>query len=67
MEVGIDSVWASPTTLHLRVLVWVGQERYCKKFYASVPVSEIEPDAVRALMSIVPDEPDPISQDVPLF
>lgn len=60
MDIGIDSVWASPSTLHFRVLVWVGTGRYCHKFDAHVAWDQVEiPDLRAVLAGLDQAEPDP--------
>lgn len=69
MKVEIDEVWATPSTLHARVLVWGKDGRWRHKHWVSVPIASIPPEALDALRGD-PDRdwrPDRDSEDVPLF
>jgi hypothetical protein len=47
--------------------VYVGEQKYRRKFYAAVPLDEIPSEAIRSLIYSVSDEPDPNEGMMPLF
>lgn len=51
MEVAVDQVWATPSTLHVRILVFGPERRWRHKYYASVPIAEIPEEALQALQA----------------
>lgn len=55
-RVTVDNVWATPTTLHMRVTVWGRDYRYRNKYNCAVPVSEIPSEAIDALWAANVDE-----------
>lgn len=68
MRVEIDQVWASPSTLHCRVLVWADDGSWRHKHYVAVPVSEIEESAIIMLTQAYLDQPVDETKDMlPLF
>lgn len=68
MKVEIDQVWATPSTLHCRVLVWADDGSWRHKYYAAVPVSEIEESALVMLTQAYLDQPIDETKDMlPLF
>lgn len=61
MDVSIDNVWASPSTLHARVTVWGPGKRWRHRYDVSVPTAEIPPEALAPLWEDdgrEPPEPD---------
>ena len=46
MRVTADEVWATPSTLHVRVIVHADDNRWRHKYYVSVPFSEIPEEAL---------------------
>jgi len=59
MDVIVDNIWASPSTLHLRVHVWGGGRAWRHKYEVSVPLSEVEPSAIAALANLTYEAPSP--------
>jgi hypothetical protein len=51
MQVQIDQVWASPSTLHARVIVHDDQGRWRHKYYPSVALEDIPIEAVAPLLA----------------
>lgn len=67
-RVSVDNIWATPSTLHMRVTVWNATYRYRHKYEIAVPVAEIPEDAISALWTAnVEEKWDPETEDVPLF
>lgn len=50
MEVQVDNLWATPSTVHMRVSVWGPDHRWRQRFDAHVPVSEIPEESLVALV-----------------
>lgn len=46
MEVMVDNVWATPSTLHLRVTVWGPDRKWRHRYDAVVPTNDIPEEAV---------------------
>ena len=55
MEVAVDQVWATPSTLHMRVLVFGPDRKWRHKYLCSVPVDQIPEEAIEALLVRNPD------------
>lgn len=49
MEVTVDQLWATPSTVHVRVIVFGPDRRWRHKYHCSIPVDEIPEEALRAL------------------
>lgn len=49
MKVAVDQVWATPSTLHMRVIVFADDGRWRHKYICAVPVDEIPEEAIEAL------------------
>lgn len=49
MIVTVDNVWATPSTLHMRVTVWGNGNAWRHRYDAHVPVDEIPTEAISAL------------------
>lgn len=49
MDVAVDNVWASPSTLHMRVTVWNDARTWRHKYDVAVPLAEIPPEALQPL------------------
>lgn len=49
MDVMLDNVWASPSTLHGRVTVWGPGRRWRHRYDVAVPLAEIPVEAVQAM------------------
>jgi len=49
MQVTVDNVWCSTTTLHMRVTVWGPGERWRHRYDSSVPLDDIPEEAVMML------------------
>lgn len=56
MRVQVDNFWASPSTLHLRVIVWGPKDAWRHKYDVSVPLEDLEPDALKALTLTAADD-----------
>jgi hypothetical protein len=65
MQIGVDSVWSSPTTLHLRVLVWTGPNRRCIKQDCHIALADIEGLANVLERARAEAGPDPSDDDQP--
>lgn len=66
MEAEIVRIWASPSTLHLRLVYWGKQKKWMKSADVHIPLAEI-PSQVREQIRVSDGfdvEPQP---DVPLF
>jgi len=48
MKVDVDNIWASGSTLHLRVHVRDDHHKWSHKYEVSVPLDTIDEEAVRA-------------------
>lgn len=59
MRVTCDEIWATPSTLHIRVLVHDSQGKWRHKYWVAVPVSEIPEEAVAALWVGLVDDRSP--------
>lgn len=46
MEVSVDNVWTSPSTLHMRVTVWGPDHKWRNKYDAAVPLEDIPEEAL---------------------
>lgn len=67
MHVYVDNVWATPSTLHMRVHVWGVDNKWRRRFDCHVPLSTIPPQALEPLLALVKDElftPDDLDQPV---
>lgn len=68
MQVTVDNVWATPSTLHMRVTVWGPDHRWRHRYDAHVPVEDIPDEALEALTLTRRDEAwRDYLEDVPLF
>lgn len=60
MMVTVDQVWATPSTLHLRVIVHDDQHRWRHKYYPSIALEDIPEEAlvmiIQRYMDEVPEE-----------
>lgn len=59
MKVTVDQVWATPSTLHVRVIVWGDAQQWRRKHYVAVALEDVEPSAVEALTLLARPERDP--------
>ena len=50
MRVEVDEVWATPSTLHLRVLVHADDGAWRHKYWCAVPLSEIPEEALEKVL-----------------
>lgn len=50
MQVVVDQVWASPSTLHLRVVVFGPDRAWRHKYYPSIALAEIPEEALTMLI-----------------
>ena len=55
MQVTVDQIWATPSTLHMRVLVFNSEKGWRHKYICSLPVDEIPEEAIEALTVRGPD------------
>lgn len=51
MEVQVDNVWATPSTLHMRVSVWGPDHKWRQKFDAHVPIDSIPEESLVAIVA----------------
>jgi len=51
MKVLVDDVWASPSTLHLRVTVHDDEMRWRNRFYEAIPLETIPDEAMAHLIA----------------
>jgi hypothetical protein len=58
MEVQIDNVWATPSTLHMRVTVWGPSNKWRHRYDASVPMDDID-EHVAAMFGAYVDDTTP--------
>lgn len=56
MYVTVDNVWASPSTLHMRVTVWGPKNQWRHRYDAAVPLSEIPAEAIEPMLLKVKDD-----------
>lgn len=68
MEVTVDNVWATPSTLHVRVTVWGDRYQWRHKYDCAVPTAEIPEEAVRAWTDTIgPGRLSHDAEQLPLF
>lgn len=68
MEVSVDNVWASPSTLHVRVTVHGDHYRWRHKYDVAIPVETIPEEAVRPwLDTLGPGRLSHDAEQLPLF
>lgn len=68
VKVQVDEVWSSPSQLHVRVTVHDDNWRWRHKFYAAIPLQELEPSALTSLAELLLDlEPEEDQLTLPLF
>jgi len=51
MEVQVDNVWSSPSTLHMRISVWGPEHKWRQKFNAAVPLEAIPQEALAGVVA----------------
>jgi hypothetical protein len=56
MQVQIDEVWATPSTLHVKVTVSADDYRWRYRAYPSIPLKEVPTEALTMLLAFVMDE-----------
>jgi len=56
MDVMADNVWASPSTLHLRVHVYDASKGWRRKYDVAIPIHEIAPEAIGQLFLSLMDD-----------
>jgi len=60
MQVTVDQVWATPSTLHMRVVVWADDKRWRHKYYCAVPFDDVDEHVLTMMagwhMDQVPEE-----------
>lgn len=68
MLVTVDQVWATPSTLHLRVIVHADDGRWRHKYYPSIALEEIPEEALVMIIQRYMDEiPEEDHQQTALF
>ena len=68
MRVAIDEVWSSPSTLHMRVLVWGPENKWRHKYWTSVPFDDLPEEVITALVGHLMDStPEEDHQQTALF
>lgn len=69
MEVTVDNLWASPSTLHMRVTVYPNSRVWRQKFNVSVPIAEIPSEALEPLLaaSVAARDSDSVAEQPGLF
>lgn len=50
MQVQVDNVWATKSTLHLRVTVLDADGRWRHRYYPAVPLTEVPVEAVAPML-----------------
>jgi len=58
MQVQVDNVWSSPSTLHLRVTVLDSEGRWRHRYYPTVSLLEIPVEALAPLLAYFTTEQD---------
>ena len=61
MQVDVDQIWATPSNLHLRVVVWGDDHAWRHKHYVAVPIETLEAVVFESLLAYATadkDEPD---------
>ena len=66
MRAAVDNVWTSPSTLHMRVLVWYGRHNGLKKFECSIPLADLDAVFARHIVLALGTDLEPLAPDVPL-
>lgn len=68
MKVLVDDVWASPSTLHLRVTVSGDNYEWRRRFYEAVPLEDIPSEALETVITYwLGEETGKHQEDTPLF
>lgn len=68
VKVDVDEVWATPSTLHVRVHVRADDGTWRHKYYCSVPLSEVPEEALVMMIQRYMDEvPEEDHQQTALF
>lgn len=68
MEVTVDEVWCSPSTLHFRVIVYGENRAWRHKYWPSMPLAEVPEEVIVALYQAYLDgQPAEDLEDIPLF
>lgn len=67
MDVQVDNIWCTPSTLHLRVTVWPDGKQWRRRFDSHIPLEDIPVEALQALSRYVSRNPASYPEDVPLF
>lgn len=50
MTCQVDDFWATPSTLHMRVIVWGPDFKWRQKFRVDVPIGDLSEDSLRPLL-----------------
>lgn len=50
MQVLVDDVWASPSTLHVRVTVYDDQKRWRHRYYPAISLDQVPTEALAPLL-----------------
>lgn len=68
MLVSVDNVWATPSTLHMRVTVWGDRHQWRHKYDCHVPIETIPDEAVAPwLLALGPGRLTSDAEQLPLF
>lgn len=50
MTCQVDDFWATPSTLHMRVIIWGPDYKWRKKYRVQVPIEDLSEDSLRPLL-----------------
>ena len=68
MQVQVDNLWASPSTLHMRVTVWGPDNKWRQRFDEAVPFADIPDEVLTLIIGHWMDaQPEENHQDTALF
>lgn len=68
MQVQIDSVWCSPSTMHVRVTIWGPDYKWRHKYDASIPLEDIDEGALAPWLKTLGAGPfNDAREQLPLF
>lgn len=56
MEVAVDQIWATPSTLHMRIVVWGPDRAWRHKYYAATPLKDIDEHVTTMLVEYHMDQ-----------
>lgn len=68
MQVAVDQIWCTPSTLHMRVVVWGPNREWRHKYYSAIPLSDVPEEVIISLYQHwLDDQPSEDLEDIPLF